>query len=286
MYQFYGLPMSRSRWDQHEPLPESQEDESHLINMSFLSSLSWSDSAYDQPQTHRLIRRHEFPSWTWAGWKNLGAFYPQAITSELCTPSIAFHKLDGTSVPLREYREDFNSASCMLLYEPATYIEGWVTDVLLEDDSSQNGSLRVSQPIPTHRIHLTAELENPQEQLLGENAHYKVLLLGGSSIETSKSAEPICLSGMHALVLQPVLRARQKGSYTRLGVVTWSLLGLPSFESSSGRKRMMLKELFEARRVSPSCGWDCESSVEALFDRYLEDDKYVMEFRREAVVLV
>lgn len=109
--------------------------------------------------------------------------------------------------------------------------------------------------------------------------------MGNSLLKTGEKGVPIALSNVHAIILEPVLRG-EPGRYIRLGVVTWSLLGFPSFEVSSKGEKMVVKELVEARRVVPQCRCGCATQENSPHVCYLENDYNIIEFRKEEVELV
>jgi hypothetical protein len=87
-------------------------------------------------------------------------------------------------------------------------------------------------------------------------------------------------SNVHALILQPM----SDGTYSRLGTVLWSRLGIPLIDKN--RNVLRVKELFEARRVVPSCECECKTPKATLYDHYMEDNNHVMELKRVNIQLV
>jgi hypothetical protein len=144
-------------------------------------------------------------------------------------------------------------------------------------DESSTPSFQVLRPVPTHRVAVVTDTKTGTEfkqQVLSEL--FQVLLLGSESVcEDDAGVAPSgSLEDVHAIILQ----AGPNGTYTRLGVVTWSHLGNPTF--NEGQTVMRVNELFEARRIIPQCRYGCTSSTAAPFSHYLEDPHCVLEFRK------
>ncbi|CAO2648139.1 Nn.00g090610.m01.CDS01 [Neocucurbitaria sp. VM-36] len=170
-------------------------------------------------------------------------------------------------------------------YEPSIYLDGWVTDVrFAEHVSHAEGQLKLQSRIPYpdsqgRPCDGADDSSNLRDFLL--TRPFQVLLIGNSTpCEDDEDSASSVWSNVHAIVLQP----GPDNLYTRLGVVTWSKLGRPCFDDE--QKLLRVKELFEARRVTHPCKCGCQAPGSAPFDRYLEDDNYVMEFRKASIQLV
>jgi hypothetical protein len=106
---------------------------------------------------------------------------------------------------------------------------------------------------------------------------FQAILLGGGSYKRSTTVSSYSWSDVHAMIVYHLPDA----TCVRLGTVTWSRLGWPSVDKKQGVIR--LKELFEAQRVVPHCQCRCQNSVDTSFDRYLEDDRRVLEFKKRTI---
>jgi hypothetical protein len=285
VYNFWGLPISKDRTTKRiDHDPSATGDLGELYN-SFLSSLGWSMSSCDDASTHLLTRRDMFPSWTWAAWKGLAAFSRKHITANTYSPLVSFRTNEGRPIGLEGFEKALGPSDSSVIFEPCIYLDGWTTNIqLVQEDCDGNSipNFQVVQPVPTHRVAvITTETgTHLKEQVLSEL--FQVLLLGSESgcESDTVAAPPGSLKNVHAIILQ----AGPNGTHTRLGVVTWSRLGHPTFDE--GHTIMRVNELFEARRIVPPCRCGCTSSNAAPFIKYLEDPHHVLEFRKARIRLV
>ncbi|KAH6883250.1 heterokaryon incompatibility protein-domain-containing protein [Alternaria rosae] len=285
VYNFWGLPISDERSitrTHHTVVEPSKADE---LYGSLLSSLAWSTDFCDNASTHLLTRRLMFPSWTWAAWKCLPLFSRKSITMTLDSPSISFKTYQGQSVKGERLFSALRSSNSTVVFEPCIYLDGWVTDVrLLQDASNEkaNRGFQVLWPIPTHRVTIVADTSTAtslRKQAL--SGSFPVLLLGSDSIFENNSATPTDgLKDVHAIIMQP----GPGRTHTRLGVVSWSRLGMPSYGEEGNVLR--IRELVEVRRIVPPCRCGCKPSTATFINRYMELPDHVMEFRRAKIRLV
>jgi hypothetical protein len=159
-----------------------------------------------------------------------------------------------------------------------------VASVRLVRSENSHPSFQVSWPVPTHIVGIVADADTAaslMHHVLTDS--FEVLLMGSdATLEGDSSISSAGLTDVHALVLH----AEPGGEYTRLGVLTWSRLGKPSFEEANNVMRM--KEMVEARRIVPQCRCGCASSSprDSSFDYYLEHPEHVLEFRKMKIRLV
>jgi hypothetical protein len=285
VYNFWGLPIMDERSTTHVHHSPSRASEFDQLYGSLLSSLAWSMDSCDSASAHFLTRRFMFPSWTWAAWKCLPLFSRKSITETLYSPSISFKTYQGQSVTGERLMRAMGSSGSTVVFEPCIYLDGWVTDVRLAQDASNgktNPGFQVIWPIPTHRVAIVANIDTAislRKQALTDS--FLVFLLGSESFSENNSTTPTdSLQDVHAIILQ----ASSGHTYTRLGVVSWSRLGMPSY--GDGGNVLRVKELLEARRIMSPCRCGCESPVVAPFSRYVEDSDHMMEFRKAKIRLV
>jgi hypothetical protein len=231
-----------------------------------------------------LTRRSMFPSWTWAAWKCLPSFSRKAIMETLYSPSASFKTYQGQSVKDERFMRALGSSNGTAIFEPCIYLDGWVTNVrLVQDDSigKATSSFQVLSPIPTHRVAIVANINTAtslRKQAL--ESLFPVLLLGSESGREDNSTVQIdCLKDVHAIIMQ----AGPGHTHTRLGIVSWSQLGMPSY--SDGGDVLRVRELVEVRRIIPQCRCGCGPSIVTSPSRYLEDPDSVMEFRKATIRL-
>ncbi|KAF2623080.1 HET-domain-containing protein [Macroventuria anomochaeta] len=281
---FWGLPMSRFGWTKNVVQQPNRFTEVDQLYSTFLSSLAWSNDLYDHTNAHVLERRHAFPSWTWAAWTSLRKFSRKSITRDSVSPSVKFPLRQGQCVQLENYEQMLGSRNSLSLFQPCILLSGWVTTLWFSEDCSDGDAIpkfKVQSPIPTHKVSILADLQTLEQfRRNSVSEPSPVLLLGGGSSEHNAAVTSYCWKDVQAIILQSL----PDGTYMRLGVVTWSCLGRPSIDESQGVMRV--KELFEARRVVPCCQCGCQMSTEASFDRYLEDDSNLMEFKNATIRLV
>lgn len=149
-------------------------------------------------------------------------------------------------------------------------------------ERSGDSGFEVSAPVQTRRVGIVAGADTAAS--LSHHVStgaFEVPLMGSDATrEDGSEVSSAGLADVHALVLQ----AGPDGTHTRLGVVTWSRLGEPSFDETSGVMRM--SEIVEARRIVPECRCRCDTSRAASFDYYLEHPEHVLEFRKKEIRLV
>jgi hypothetical protein len=285
VYSFWGLPISNERVMTRIHHSLSGPSEFDELYRSLLSSLAWSTNSCDDASTHLLTRRDSFPSWTWAAWKCLPLFCRKPITETLYSPSISFKTYQGQSVTGERLMRALGSSNSTIVFEPCIYLDGWITDVRLVQDTFNGNAtpgFQVIRPIPTHRVAIVASINTAtslrKQALTGS---FQALLLGSESILENSSTTPADgLKDVHAIVMQ----TGPGRTHTRMGVVTWSRLGVPSYSDSGNL--LSVKELVEARRVIPQCRCGCKPSIVTSPSRYLEDPDHVMEFRKAKIRLV
>jgi hypothetical protein len=284
IYHFWGLPMSMFGWNDSSAMPQTESEKLHELHTSFLSSLAWTGSSCDQGNTHLLSRRGDFPTWSWAAWKVLCTFSRKPIVKNVCSPSVRLRRKESRFETLQAYANSVATGQTFLSYEPCIYLNGWVTSIRFAVDSSHCRlipNFRVQCPVPTRRVALTMDDETLawfQREISTES--FQALVLGNlSSCEGENDATLSRFSNLRAVVLRP----GPNNSHIRLGVVTWSLLGAPVLDKRG--KILRVKELFEARRVEPSCECGCKTPGAYPFDRYLEDDNHVLEFKKADIKL-
>jgi hypothetical protein len=284
IYHFWGLPMSRFGWNDNSATPQTKTEELDELHTSFLSSLAWKDSSCDQGSTHLLSYRGEFPTWSWAAWKGICTFARNPIAKNVCSPSVKLRTKDGRFETLHSYANSAATGQTFLSYAPCIYLDGWVTSIRFAVDSSHSRlipSFKVQCPVPTRRVNLTmddAMLSWFQQNISTES--FQALVIGNlSSREGEYDVPPVGWCNLRAVILRPV----PNNSHTRLGVVTWSLLGVPVFDEKDTTLRV--KELLEARRVEPSCKCGCKTPDASPFHRYVEDGSYVLEFKKAQIKL-
>jgi hypothetical protein len=278
---FWGLPMSRFSWMKGFVQQSSKSAEVDELYTSFLSSLAWSNDLYDHGNVHILARRREFPSWTWAGWESLRTFSRKPIAKNPMYPSVSFQRRQGQYVDLENYEQALSCSNNLSLFQPCIFLNGWVTDIWFSEKCSgreEDPCLEVQFPIPTHRVSMIMDAQTSKEirQNLASKS-FQAILLGSGSYERSTAVSSYGWSDVHAMIVYHLPDA----TCVRLGTVTWSRLGWPSVDEKQGVIR--LKELFEARRVVPHCQCGCQKSVDTSFDRYLEDDRRVLEFKKRTI---
>ena len=284
VHNFWGLPMSRFRWTKDVVPQRNGFTEIDQLYSTFLSSLAWTNDPHDHTNSYPLARRQGFPSWTWAAWKSLSKFSRKSITNESVSPSVKFLSHKGDLTNLENYEQMLGSGNSLSIFQPCILLSGWVTTLWFSEEGSGGDTVpkfKVQSPIPTHRVSILADfktLEQFRQKSVAEP--FRVLLLGGTPSEYKAAITFYYWKDVRAIILQSL----PDNTYMRLGVVTWSCLGRPSIDEDRGLMRV--KEVFEARRVTPSCNRECQVSMESSFDRYLEDDSSLMEFEKVAIQLV
>jgi hypothetical protein len=226
-----------------------------------------------------------FPSWTWATWKCVPLFSRKSITENLYSPSVSFKTHQGQSLKDERFIRALSSSNGTLVFEPCIYLDEWVTNVhLVQDDSvgKATSGFQVLSPISTHRVAIVSNIKTAtslQKQALKNS--FPVLLLGSESIYENNSTVPMDgLKDVHAITMQ----AGPRHTHTRLGVVSWSRLGMPSY--SDGGDVLKVKELVEVRRIIPQCRCGCEPSIVTSSSRYMEGPDHTMEFKKAKIRLV
>lgn len=285
VYNFWGLPMSTSGWEE-VPRRLSKADHLEELRVSFLSSLVWSCGTCDHPEMPQLNRRSQFPSWTWAAWKGLDTFVRRRVANDMHSPTVSFETNEGKQTALEEYEKVIEGCSSILLFALWVWLEGWSTHVRFEEvaqrDEATTSSFRIQSPIPTHQVTLFMDVSDHgrlRRRLLEESV--RVLIIGnGASGQNDSESSALSWTDVHAIVL---LR-KSDGVYSRLGIVTWIRLSRPRIDVT--RQVLSVKKLFEARRVVPPCTCGCTMTNDAPFDSYLEFGNQVMEFEKTIVKLV
>jgi hypothetical protein len=275
IYHHWGLPLSKGR---------SMKQELEGLHTSFLSSLAWSMSSCDNSSAHLLTRRDMFPSWSWAAWKDLSDFSQKSIAEILYSPSVSFRTYRGQLVGLEEFKTTLGRRDSTVVFDPYVYLAGWVTTVrFVQDDSNKTSTpgFHVSWPVPTRRVTVILDAKTApalRQKLLIDS--FQVLLLGSESTCGDEGTPPDGLKNVHGIILQPGPRDTHK----RLGVVTWTRLGKPTFDDRNNVMRV--KELLEARRISTQCSCGCTPLSAAPFEQYVEDPHNVVEFTKVKIKLV
>jgi hypothetical protein len=281
---FWGLPMCRFDWTKDVVQQPNRLTEVDQLYSTFLSSLAWSNDSHNHANVHLLERRQQFPSWTWAAWESLDKFARKSIAKDPLSPSIHFQLHQGPHVPLEDYEKKLGSSVSVLLFQPRIILSGWVTSVWFSEECSEGDNVpkfKVQSPIPTHRVSIIADSHTLEDFRLNlVSGPSCVLLLAGGSPEHNAAATSYGWRDVQAIILHSL----PDGSYIRLGVTTWSCLGKPSIDEDQAVMRV--NEVFEARRVVPSCQCGSQMSTETAFDRYLEDDSSSMLFERATIQLV
>jgi hypothetical protein len=276
VYNFWGLPISTDPSGQHM---------SDGLYTSFLSSLALSGDCCDGASAHVLTRRYMFPSWTWAAWKCLPTFSRKDVSETLYAPSVSFRTYQGQSLRLEDFQATLGTSNSTIICEPCIELEGWVTNVrLAQVDSGKNSipGFQVQWPVPTDRVAVVSDADTAisvERRVLSDM--FQVFLLGSGAVYGNDAVAPIdSLRDVRGIILD----AGPDDTYIRLGVVTWSRLGKPTFNKR--RTVMRTKELCEARRIITPCCCGCKSPDVISFDTFLEDPNHVLEFTKAKIRLV
>ncbi|OAL03122.1 HET-domain-containing protein [Phaeosphaeriaceae sp. SRC1lsM3a] len=108
----------------------------HIVVGKFLAALFWLPVG-DGPKKE-LSRREGFPSWTWAGWRDIDEIYiPSFWPEDNESVSISIEDVEGKRYNPKTYIESMSKSWDIYRFKPAIYLTGWVTHVRL---APENGS--------------------------------------------------------------------------------------------------------------------------------------------------
>jgi hypothetical protein len=128
IYHFWGLPFST---------PEAERRVS--LSSTFLRTLTWIPQFVGHNPS--LVRRPEFPSWTWAGWRGLSSItdhwgfrdvdlhYGDGFDKGNADAVLRFQDVAGSLRPMEYYISTMEKSWDMYAFRPVLHITGWITEI-------------------------------------------------------------------------------------------------------------------------------------------------------------
>ncbi|CAO2653733.1 Nn.00g031440.m01.CDS01 [Neocucurbitaria sp. VM-36] len=117
IYHFWGLPFG----------PYAQKDAPPMYD--FLVSLLWRPA--NAPNLPSLVKKAEFPSWTWAAWKGIADIWPDPDTWRDSTDrdfdvSVAIEDISGVRLTVEAYVQRMTSTWDLYQFQPYLHLTGWM----------------------------------------------------------------------------------------------------------------------------------------------------------------